>query len=127
MRDFILRVTAERCLDGVEVVRCDTKPGLLKSRYGSSGAVWFSYRSNRCQRESRDVSGLEDTLVIRFINATDDNKRIAFLSRFGLPSHFGIRDVSEGRPTQPQLSPPPWYSTTSRVFAISIASTAVQP
>jgi hypothetical protein len=102
MRGFILRLTTERCLDGVEIVRRDTEPGLVKSRYGESGAVWFSYRSDRCRRETRDVSGLEDTLVIRFVNATDNDKRTAFLTRFGLPfSDFGIRNVSERRRTEP--------------------------
>ena len=97
-----LRLTTEQCLDGVEIIRRDIEPGILKSRYGVSGAVWFSYRSDRFRREIRDVSGLEDTLVVRFVNATDDVKRVAFLTRFGLPfSHFGIRDVSERRLTEP--------------------------
>jgi hypothetical protein len=103
MRGWILRLRTERCPDGVEIVHRDTEPGLLKSRYGISGSVWFSYRSVRLVREIRDVSSLEDTLVVRFVNATDDEKRIAFLSRFGLPSSsFGIGSVSGNKPTEPR-------------------------
>jgi hypothetical protein len=103
MHRFLLRLIAERCLDGVELVHRDIKPGVLELKYGVSGTVWFTHRSDRCQRETvRDMSGLEDTVVVRFVNATDDDKRITFMWRFGLPfPHIGVRSVSEHRPSIP--------------------------
>src|SRR5262245_51690584 len=88
MNGLALRLVATRCLDGVEIIRRNVPPGALESAYGVSGEVWFSYRSDRYQRETiRDMPGLEDALVVRFVNATDDKRRLAFLSRFGLPLH----------------------------------------
>jgi hypothetical protein len=103
MQGLLLRLVAERCLDGVEIIRREVPPSLLTSKYGVSGSVWFCYRSDRSDRTTiRDVSGLEDTLVVRFVNATDDDKRVAFLSRFGFPiSRFGVRLVREYGLTEP--------------------------
>jgi hypothetical protein len=36
----------------------------------------------------RDAVDLENALVVRFVNATDDDKRIDFLKQFGLPEHL---------------------------------------
>jgi hypothetical protein len=103
MQPLVLRLVATRCVDGIELVHRDVEPGLLKSEYGSSGALWFSFRSDRSERTTiRDISGLEDTLVCRFVNATDDDRRVNFLSRFGLPfSEIGIKPVSEHGPSEP--------------------------
>jgi hypothetical protein len=69
-----LRLKAIRCPDGVELVHRDRFPG------------WeYRYRSERRESVTRDAVDLEDALVVRFVNATDDDKRIAFLSRFSLP------------------------------------------
>src|SRR5262245_29767568 len=86
-KGFVLRLVATRCLDGIEIIQRDFEPGFLKHPdYGSSGAMWFSCRSDRYERTTiRDMSGLADTLVVRFVNAADDDRRIAFVSRFGLP------------------------------------------
>src|SRR5262249_8498517 len=47
----------------------------------------FSCKSDRYRHEIiRDAIDLEDALVCRFVNANTDEKRIAFLSRFGLPT-----------------------------------------
>src|SRR6516225_5765787 len=91
MRGLALRLMNMRCRDGVELVHRDPYPD-LRSPYGASGPDWFSYRSDRCKEEIiRKAVDLEDALVVRFINATDDEKRIAFLWRFGLPDVlFGI-------------------------------------
>ena len=86
MRDLALRLMAMRCLDGVELVHRDTYPDIKSPYYGASGPDWFSYRSARYKQEIvRNAVDLEDPLVVRFLNATDDDKRIAFLMRFGLP------------------------------------------
>jgi len=84
MREFGLRLVGPRCPDGVELVHRDRSPD-FECRYGRTGRDWFSYQSRRRERVIREAVDLEDALVIRFVNATDDNKRIAFLSRFGLP------------------------------------------
>jgi hypothetical protein len=58
----------------------------ISNRYGASGPDWFAYRSDPKHREIiRNAVDLEDALVCRFVNATDDDKRIAFMSRWGLP------------------------------------------
>ena len=54
--------------------------------YGTAGPDWFCCRSERYRTEIvRQAIDLADPLVVRFVNATDDTKRIAFLERFGLP------------------------------------------
>jgi hypothetical protein len=89
MRDLALRLMGMRCLDGVELVHRDTYPDIKSPYYGASGPDWFSYRSARYKQEIvRNAVDLEDPLVVRFINAIDDDKRIAFLSRFGLPENL---------------------------------------
>jgi|SRR6516162_787857 hypothetical protein len=84
MRGLALRLKATRCPDGVDLVRRDRFPD-LRCGYGRSGPDWFSYRSERRESFMREAVDLEDPLVVRFLNATDDDKRIAFLMRFGLP------------------------------------------
>ena len=95
MRDLALRLISMRCLDGVELVHSDADVGLIRGLYGTNGPDWFCYRSDRCKEEMiRQAVDLEDALVVRFINANDDDKRIAFLSRFGLPDVLlGIRGI----------------------------------
>ena len=80
MQGLALRLVAPRCIDGVELVR-----GEYRSRDMTASDWSFSCRSDRYERSViRDMSGLEDTLIVRFVNATDDDKRVAFFSRFGL-------------------------------------------
>jgi hypothetical protein len=85
MQGLTLRLKATRCPDGVELVHRETYPDIGWPRYGRSGPDWFSYRSARKDEFAQDAIDLENALVVRFVNATDDAKRITFLSRFGLP------------------------------------------
>jgi hypothetical protein len=82
-----LRLRTARCLDDVELVRRDDLAALgLRSEYGVGGAMWFCCRSERYHSEVvREATDLADPLVVRFINATDDTKRLAFVSRLGFP------------------------------------------
>jgi hypothetical protein len=92
MREFGLRLVAPRCPDGVELVRLETYPDAREFGYGPSGPDWFVYCSNRKEQRAiiRDAVDLEDALVVRFVNATDNIKLIRFLSLFGLPEHLFI-------------------------------------
>jgi hypothetical protein len=86
-----LRLRTTRCPDGVELIRRDDLAGTMMSfkGYGTAGSMWFCCRSERYQREVvREALDLADPLVVRFINATDDAKRLAFVSRFGPPSQL---------------------------------------
>jgi len=86
------------CPDGVELVRRQNYPDLRYLRYGSSGPDWFVDRSDREERRLvRDAVDLGDALVVRFVNAITDAKRIDFLSAFGMPIVFmKHRDVGPG-------------------------------
>lgn len=90
MREFRLRLVAPRCRDGVKLVRYETYPEIEAIGYGPSGPDWFVYCTDRMQQDAiiRDAVDLEDALVVRFFNATDDLKLMAFLSQFGLPEHY---------------------------------------
>jgi len=87
MRGLVLLLDAERCADGVELIRLDDASG-IQTRYGKAGAMWFSWRSDRSDRVEQEAVDLENPLVIRFVNANDDDRRITFLSTFGLPEGF---------------------------------------
>jgi hypothetical protein len=87
MRGLVLRLKGTYCPDGVELVRWKNHPDIAALRYGASGPDWFACRSERQSEIRRDAVDLGDALAVRFVNATDDDKRIAFLSRFGLPDH----------------------------------------
>jgi hypothetical protein len=87
MRDLVLRLEAERCADKVERVRLDEPPA-ARTRYGKAGPIWFFWRSDRHERVVQEAVDLENPLVVRFVNADDDQKRIKFLSTFGLPEGF---------------------------------------
>jgi hypothetical protein len=87
MRDLVLRLEAERCIDGVERVQIDDPPA-VRTRYGNAGPIWFFWRSDQHERVVQEAVDLENPLVVRFVNADDDDKRIDFLSRFGLPEGF---------------------------------------
>jgi hypothetical protein len=81
-----LRLRTTRCPDGVELGRRDELAGINVEGYGTTGPIWFCCRSERYHREVvREAIDLADPLVVRFINATDDTKRLAFISRFGFP------------------------------------------
>src|SRR5215472_11623893 len=88
--NLVLRLDARWCVDGVEMVHLDDPPGLVSRWFGKPGLIWFSCRSDRYKREiiREAVDLADDPLVVRFVNAGDDDKRIAFLSRFGLPEGF---------------------------------------
>jgi hypothetical protein len=85
MADLALRLAATRCLDGVELIHREDYPDNAYPPYGRSGPGWFAYCSERQEAVTRNAVDLGDPLVVRFVNATDDDKRITFLSRFGLP------------------------------------------
>jgi hypothetical protein len=101
MREFRLRLVAPLCPDGVKLVHLETYPDVIAFGYGPSGPDWFVYCSDRMQQRTtiRDVVDLEDALVVRFVNATDDVKLIRFLSRFGLPEDlFRYVGIGGGEP-----------------------------
>jgi hypothetical protein len=100
MRNLALRLEAERCLDGVEIVRLRKPSGIGSPFYGAAGPIWFSCRSDRFEPFIREAINLEDTLVVRFVNADDDDKLIDFLTRFGLPE-FLITPAAIGFPAEP--------------------------
>jgi hypothetical protein len=85
MRNLALRLEAQRCIDGAEIGHRPEPPDWSLLIYGAAGPLWFAHRSDRCEPFIREAVNLEDTLVVRFVNADDDNKRIDFISRFGLP------------------------------------------
>jgi hypothetical protein len=87
MRDLVLRLEAERCIDGVKRVQIDDPPA-VRTRYGNAGPIWFFWRSDHYEPVIQEAVDLENPLVVRFVNADDDDKRIKFLSRFGLPEGF---------------------------------------
>src|SRR5436189_2001516 len=87
MRDLMLRLDTKRCLDGVELIRLDNPPE-IQGRYRKVGPIWFFWRSDRYERVEQEAPNLENPLVVRFVNADDDDKRIKFLSMFGLPEGF---------------------------------------
>src|SRR5436190_2059674 len=95
MRNLALRLEAERCADGAEIVRLRKPSGISSPFYGAAGPIWFSCRSDRYEPFIREAVDLEDALVVRFVNADDDDKRIDFLSRFGLPEglSFTVRSI----------------------------------
>lgn len=62
-----LAIDIERCPDGVELV---------------DGV--YRWRTERSETERITLRGLEDPVVIAFVNATDDASRQLFFSRFGL-------------------------------------------
>jgi hypothetical protein len=78
----------QRCPDGVELVdygRKDTEPGatLLTGEAGKHGK-WFRYRSRERASVRYEVTDLENPISMHFLNARDDEARLAFLSRFGM-------------------------------------------
>ena len=86
LMELSLRLKATRCPDGIELVHRERYQNIAAPRYGRSGPDWFAYRSGRQEHTViRETVDLEDALVCRFVNATDDDKRVTFLSRFGLP------------------------------------------
>jgi hypothetical protein len=101
MRNLALRLEAERCTDGAEIVRLRKPSGIRSPFYGAAGRIWFSYRSDRYGPFIREAVNLEDTLVVRFVNAADDHKRVDFLSRFGLPEGLSLTVRAIGFPAEP--------------------------
>jgi hypothetical protein len=95
MRELALGLKSIRCPDGVELVHRDRLPDWKCTP--RTEPDWFSYRSERRESVTREAVDLEDALVVRFVNATDDGKRITFLSRFGLP-----RDILPLEPFEPR-------------------------
>jgi hypothetical protein len=102
MRDLILRLDAERCADGVELVRLDNPPAVGSPQHGEAGPVWFSWRSNRHKRVVREAVDLADPLVVRFVNADDDDERVKFISLFGLPMGVLHGPSDTGLPAEPR-------------------------
>jgi hypothetical protein len=92
MRDLIFRLDAERCTDGVERIRRDGLPGVKGRSYGK---VWFSWRSDRHAPVVRQATDLRDPLVTGFLNASNGDKLVKFLSAFGLPNGF-LLSISRG-------------------------------
>jgi hypothetical protein len=64
-----LTIDIERCADGVELVDCV-----------------YHWRTNRPETERITLTGLQDPVVIAFVNATDGARRKLFFGRFGLLS-----------------------------------------
>ena len=78
----------QRCPDGVELVDYEPKdiePGetFLTSAAGKRGK-WFRCRSQERASVRYEVTDLENPISMHFLNARDDDARIAFLSRFGM-------------------------------------------
>src|SRR5215469_18014282 len=101
MRNIALRLEAERCVDGVEIVRLRKPSGIKSPFYGAAGLIWISCRSDRFEPFIREAINLEDALVVRFVNAEDDGKLIDFLRRFGLPEIIPITVRAIGFPAEP--------------------------
>jgi hypothetical protein len=96
-----LTIDIERCPDGIELVDLPEvwgKPltwghqprGLVLSEgglaeYQPAGKV-FRYRTERREPKTITIENLEDPVVIRFANASDEKRRIQFFERFGLLS-----------------------------------------
>jgi hypothetical protein len=94
-----LTIDIERCPDGVELVDLPEvlgKPltwghqptGLMVSgdvltEYQPAGKI-FRYRTERREPKTIMIENLEDPVVIRFVNASDEKRRIQFFDRFGL-------------------------------------------
>jgi len=76
-----LRLAGTRCPEGVERVLRESSAD-LESVYGLE---WYRYRSARREKRPREFQKLDDPLVVRFINANDEDERLTFLERFGLP------------------------------------------
>jgi hypothetical protein len=100
MRNLIFCLDAERCADGVEWTRRDPPGVKWLSR---AGPIWFSWRSNRHERFEQQAD-LGDPLVIRFLNASNEDKLTEFLSTFGLPDGFLLRASRRKRPVAKFLS-----------------------
>jgi ribosomal protein L24E len=77
-----LRLSTEVCPDGVEPLWHETSADLE----AAVGLIWFRYRSNRRQPLVREFANLENPIVVKFINASTEEKRIQFLKLFGLPA-----------------------------------------
>ena len=86
-----LRLRTTLCPDGIELVRRDDLAGMIRSMqgYGPAGAMWFCCSERYRTEVVRETIDLADPLVVRFINADDDTKRLAFVERFGLPLQMG--------------------------------------
>jgi hypothetical protein len=99
--NLVLRLDARWCADGVEMIRLDDPPVVRAPRFGKAEAVWFICRSDRYRREiiRETIDLMDDPLVLRFVNAGDDDKLTVFLSRFGLPGGFII---GAPRPAEPR-------------------------
>jgi hypothetical protein len=105
MRNLVLQLETRRCLDGVELVRLDNAPEIGAPLYGAAGPDWFSWRSDRHERAViRSAVDLANPLVVRFVNADDDEKRVDFLSLNGL-SDAGVMPAvlaDAGREAEPR-------------------------
>jgi hypothetical protein len=64
---FRLRLESQRCPDGVLLERGR-----------------FHYRTDRRETVRREISNLEDPLVMVFVNARENDQRVQFFSQFGL-------------------------------------------
>jgi hypothetical protein len=65
----------------------------MANRYGQNHVmlrIWFFWRSDHCERVVQEAVDLENPLVVRFVNANDNDKLITFLSTFGFPEGFLI-------------------------------------
>src|SRR5437868_390160 len=78
-----LRLPWHRCPDGVEL---EHEPPVEWSdpTYKPAGNV-FRYRTRRYERITFELPNLEQPIVLRFVNARDDEARARFLSQFGFP------------------------------------------
>lgn len=83
----------ERCPDGIEIV--DFGPQDDEGALRPHGK-WWSCRSERREPVQYDISNLEDPIVIRFINARDDESMCQFLGRFGIINR--LVDSSTNKP-----------------------------
>jgi hypothetical protein len=72
---FDLAMDWERCPDGVEFFDCKNLAG--------EPTVSFRYRTERREIKRLEISSLENTIGVRFMNARDDDARAQFFSRFG--------------------------------------------
>src|SRR5947208_14583952 len=77
-----LRLSATQCPDGIEPFLRDSSMSAVESVYGRQ---WYRYRTARREPVKREFQKLDDPLVVRFVNANTEDKRVVFLGRFGLP------------------------------------------
>ena len=75
----------ERCPDGVELAVADSSDPSVQI---------FRFRSERRRQGRLTVTNLENPLVVRFLNAHDDNHKLAFFGEYGLPIGTGTTPES---------------------------------